>query len=344
MAENWRWNFLDSLIVGTAFVELILQELVVVGDGESVAGVTTFRLLRTLRLTRVIRGIRMMKFFRDLRMMVTGIISCMKALIWCVLLLVFVMFIFAVIVCEIIADDIAEAWAAGGQDLGDSWSRGEAISGTALLPPLAVHYGSVSRIIYTLFKAITGGHDWGELAEPLGRISPWLKLFFCSYIAFAVLAILNIVTGVFVENATTLAQADDENVIMEDIAERRRVMDKIKNLFNKDDHDDSGTLEWSDFKRQFEDPVVQAMFRKLDLNVEEQGIQGLFELLDFEGNGRVDIDTLVVGCTQLRGTAKSLDIAKLRHDNRRLARRVEELAANLDMETLSEPLAQSIGF
>eukprot|EP00913_Durusdinium_trenchii_P003197 g2957.t1 len=63
---------------------------------------------------------------------------------------------------------------------------------------------------------MTGGVDWNDLSLPLEPISPIMSLIFALYIAFAVplfsrqtvLAMMNVVTGVFVESALGSARED----------------------------------------------------------------------------------------------------------------------------------------
>merc|ERR1712039_328640 len=48
----------------------------------------------------------------------------------------------------------------------------------------------------------------------------------------------------------------------------------------------------------------------------------LFQLLDADGTYTIDIEEFVMGCTRLRGSAKSIDIAKVIADGRWLKKRV----------------------
>merc|ERR1719440_799985 len=78
-------------------------------------------------------------------------------------------------------------------------ARKDAKPGTSV--KLVKHYGSVWKSMMSLYQASTGGADWWTLAEPLedvGRIYHGLFLFF---IGFVILALLNILTGLFVDRA-----------------------------------------------------------------------------------------------------------------------------------------------
>merc|ERR1719210_553365 len=79
------------------------------------------------------------------------------------------------------------------------------------LDTLADYFGSLFRTILTLYQAMTGGIDWDGLADPLmAEMGALMGFMFATYIAFALLALMNIVTGVFVQTALQSAQAEED--------------------------------------------------------------------------------------------------------------------------------------
>merc|ERR1712190_347578 len=88
-------------------------------------------------------------------------------------------------------------------------------------------YGSLPASIYTLFGAISGGWSWNVVAEPLLSISPLLGILFCLYISFAIFCVLNVVTGVFVENANTLIASDRHRMLMSQLKKRETWMNEV---------------------------------------------------------------------------------------------------------------------
>merc|ERR1719296_110381 len=80
---------------------------------------------------------------------------------------------------------------------------------------LSEYFGSTSRSVYTLYKSVSGGIDWQDVSDPLmTQISPWLGVVFTGYSAFAVLVLLNLVTGMFVEAAHKLSKSDKETELL----------------------------------------------------------------------------------------------------------------------------------
>eukprot|EP00438_Fugacium_kawagutii_P028218 Skav200387 [mRNA] locus=scaffold2518:434805:443210:- [translate_table: standard] len=81
--EDWHWNWLDSFVVTSSWVELIIDLATPEGGhtGRANSNLRALRLLRVGRLFRVVRIIRVVKFFRSLRTLVHSLAaSCCKLL------------------------------------------------------------------------------------------------------------------------------------------------------------------------------------------------------------------------------------------------------------------------
>jgi hypothetical protein len=293
--RNKYWNFFDTVVVATAIIEESMS---------LVSNTRVLRLLRVMRLVRLARFIRVMRVFRELRAMVWGIMHSIMSLIWAVILLVVIMFLFACYVTQAVTHELMNEQDALRHLTDDD------------MFVLRNSYGSLMRTMYSLYQAITGGMDWSYFADPLFKISSLLGSLFCFYIAFAVFAVLNVVTGVFVDNAMKSTELDTDLMIVEENAARVRNVEGLRGVFHKADVDGSGTIEWDEFLVHMGDPVVQAYFRQLGLDIEGPGVQGLWDLLDFDGNGTLNIDEMVWGAARLKGLASSLDLARESYNQR----------------------------
>merc|ERR1712032_589356 len=121
------------------------------------------------------------------------------------------------------------------------------------------------------------------------------------YVAFTVFAVLNVVTGQFVNNASKASESDTDHMMLEEVNERQKHIKNVQELFTRVDTSGSGELTWETFADHFSDPRVQAYFRFLKIDTDICGAESLFRMLDFDGNGRVSIDEFVGGCMKLRG-------------------------------------------
>lgn len=178
-------------------------------------------------------------------------------------------------------------------------------------PELMDRYGSMPATMFTLFKTISGGENWGPVAQPLIYLHPGYASVYIVFISFTVFAVLNVVTGIFVETAMIASQKDMDNVLLEEMASYKDHMNELQNIFRAVDSDGSGTITWEEFEEHVQNEKVRAYFRKLGLELHDP--HQLFTLLDFDGDGEMCCEEFVEGFTQLKGQAKSLDLARVRH-------------------------------
>eukprot|EP00747_Dinoflagellata_sp_TGD_P014847 gnl/TRDRNA2_/TRDRNA2_123781_c0_seq1.p1 gnl/TRDRNA2_/TRDRNA2_123781_c0~~gnl/TRDRNA2_/TRDRNA2_123781_c0_seq1.p1 ORF type:complete len:226 (+),score=36.95 gnl/TRDRNA2_/TRDRNA2_123781_c0_seq1:3-680(+) len=136
-----------------------------------------------------------------------------------------------------------------------------------------------------------------------------MGLLFTLYIAFAVLAMMNVVTAIFIESALASAK-DDRDIDM---------VNQLRELFMLADTDDSGMISWDEFNTAVENPKLANYFKGLELDISEA--RGLFSLLDVENTGQINGEEFVYGCLRLRGMAKAIDLATLMYYNKRMSSR-----------------------
>lgn len=308
------WNVFDATVLATAALDKILQPLA------SAPGTLAMRLLRLLRIARVLRVIRMFRFFQDLRVLLAGIMASMKSLVWALTLSLMLAFMVGVCIMDFVSIELA-----------DNTLRPET---EASLNEL---YGSMFKTLFAMYQAVTNGVDWGTMVDPLWEISWTLPILFSVYIAVAVLCVLNIITGLFVENAKRLSQQDETQFIMETVASRKIWLEEVKQLFARVADPDTGSLNAEDFAESVSDVRVQVYFKKLGIDVEPENAQGLFELLDFQGDGFVDLDEFALGIQMLHGSARSIDMARMRYFIGNVDKQVAELVELMRYYTGIDP-------
>ncbi|CAE7664193.1 NaCP60E [Symbiodinium sp. CCMP2456] len=93
-SEDWMWSVLDVFIVVTSLWEVAVDIISMVyqenGGIDSISGLTNMKSFRIIRLTRLLKTVQFVRIFRfvmALRMLVTSIISTLKALFWALILL-----------------------------------------------------------------------------------------------------------------------------------------------------------------------------------------------------------------------------------------------------------------
>jgi hypothetical protein len=178
-------------------------------------------------------------------------------------------------------------------------------------------FGSVSKAMITLYKAVTGGADWegfydnadgDPMLSETSTINAGLFLFFVFFIQ---IALLNILTGIFVENAMKLAQPDRDALAVERRKQDLSEASELKRLCTsmQVDTDNTGTISVDEF-RQSLNSKLKAYFAIMGLDIKDAEM--FFEMLSsMSDNQEVAIDDFVIGCMKLKGTATSLDLQSL---------------------------------
>jgi len=171
----------------------------------------------------------------------------------------------------------------------------------------------LGRAILSLWQAMSGGVDWDDLAAPLLYIHVMHGVMFVAYIAFAVLALLNVVTGVFVQTALQSAKVEEDNFMT----------DQIVQLFEVADKDASASISWDEIQASLDNPGSAKEWKSIGVHSEEA--HHLFQLLDVEHTGEVAFDEFLGGCLRLNGPSKSIDMLTVMQEGRRQKQRTQDL-------------------
>merc|ERR1712008_468172 len=191
-------------------------------------------------------------------------------------------------------------------------------------------FGNVPRIMMSLFQAITGGVDWRDLSDLLCDISPVACAIFYAYISMMVFAIMNILTGICVNNANKAAD-DDMDMCTEDMLKANVNVLKLREILVDGRKNDSGAkLTWGQLKVHLGDPMVRAYCKKIDL--EPWQLHSFFHLLKVDGEEpAVGIDQFIRGCMRLRCHVKNIDLMAALHENKEHeTRRCKELKYSIE--------------
>jgi len=279
------WNLLDTVVVALQVFEFMI---LLAGFSQKVLGkVSIVRLLRTVRLIRVVRLLKVFRFVRDLRMIVYSITRSFSIFLWSAAALFMLTFLWSIYFTELVST------AKLSYDIEDDI--------------LDLHFKTLPRTFLSLMKAVSGGIDWGELADALGLIGalPGTSMLVL-YITFTTLAVMNVITGVFLDTAMEGAKEERE----------RYVFRNARVIFEAADNNGNGMISWQDFADALQHPRVCEFFESIDIDPDQA--QNLFDLLDVSGDGSISSDEFLNGCLRLRGSAKALDLLVLSREVQQL--------------------------
>lgn len=310
------WHVLDLFIVVLGIIDMILSVLdkvqsVAVRDS-SLGHVSVFRVLRIVRLVRVSRAVKVIKFFRDLRVMVASIVGSLKSLLWVVVVIVGLLYIFGIVFTVGTATYITQPMGTRHEDIRDVIS----------------YFGSLQTSMLSLFMAMSGGADWREFYDVLARMGS-LGYIFLIFILFSLFAVVNIVTGIFVENAVHVSRSDSSLVIQEQIDSMRTRMDELQVLYLALDVEGTGHISRDELKSRIKNGCVAAAFAAIDFPIGAHDAGLLFDILDKDGSHEISVREFVDGCYSLLGKATSFDTKMLRLEVEALRKSMHHLEYKL---------------
>jgi len=298
-SRDWGWNFFDFAVV-SADITTNLVQVAAAGTREAGgSGLSTVRLLRVLRVTRALRLVRILRFFRELRMMVLSVLRSGTSLVWSIVLFYMDVFLFAVYLTQNVTVHL--------HDHGEE---------SEVKEDLIELFGTMSSAVYTLFMAVSGGISWVEVSRPLMKVHWSNSVVLVFFVFFTVYALTNIITGIFVDTAIQSAHNDREEVIQTQLLQWETTMQEMKELFSEADGDADGAITFEELMRHLRDERVRAHLAAMGLQLQEAG--NLFRLLDMDKSGSLSIDEFLMGCMRLKGNARSIDLATLMYESKKM--------------------------
>mmetsp|Transcript_66846 Transcript_66846/g.157486 ORF Transcript_66846/g.157486 Transcript_66846/m.157486 type:complete len:582 (+) Transcript_66846:25-1770(+) len=284
--DNAVWNWMDFGLVAFSILELALSWSAGKGGNGTIMYLRVFRLFK---FAPILRSLRVITAFRELAMMMESFRSCIAAMFWSLVLLLFLVYMSALLFTQGVSDALTDASMTSDEE-----------------QVVREHFGSVIRTMLSLYMAVTGGNDWSLYYSILATTGIYQYLFL-GYTFFFAFAIYNILTGIFVERAVAANMPDREQQILQ---ERKRLLeqaDELRYLFECLDLDSSGFISLDEFVKCMKDPRIVAYMSSVGMSVHD--VEYLFRVVANE-DSEVEIDRFVDGCMAIKGSATALDMQK----------------------------------
>lgn len=272
--DKW-WNWFDFLVVALQVVDVI-STYFSVAEG-------SWSSLRLLRLFRIIRMVRVLHLFEELHFIVSSLTKTLSVVFWFCVLLLLLVYLFTVLLLELLLETHEETL--------------QQHDGKLQPDQLRYWFGSVPRTIITMFESIAGGVSWDECLNLLfENTSPYACIVFIIYIVVTMLAVLNMLTGLFVDRSTRIVQEERD----------MHIAAKIHNALFKN-NSQAREIDLLTFREVVRDDAMLDYMEELGLNSNE--CDDLFHLLDDDNSGSLTSGEIVDGCLRLRGQASALNLA-----------------------------------
>ena len=312
--QECAWNYFDMVLAVSGLVDVSVQ---LVGlDMPDVFATSLLRFCRLIRLVRIVKVFRL-KAMKDLRLMVKGLVAGIKTLVLAFTLLFTVLYVISGFATMTFGNDPKTI------------ERG-----------LQRYFITIPDSMFTCFRCFTGEcvNDEGQpihsiLKEEFGFV------FVFGYVAsfmLVSLGIFNVILAVYVditmkaakENDLTVEQHSRESIRIARIA--RELLKKFAAAFrlfqNMDDEEgnspktlfnsrsqgfmDAGVLESIHITKELflmviQDRRVQGLMDELELPPDRAN---LFEIIDADGSGTLQLSELVHGLLKIRGEISKSDV------------------------------------
>lgn len=274
----WSWMDLGVLLVG--FVDLLMQNGL---------NLTAFRALRVLRVFRLLRLLRL---FKDLWVIVEGLLASFKPTLWIFCLLTLELYIFS-IVC---VDTIGSA----GPDVYPGFTVEEDdILKSQILQSFNnyVYFGTIPRSMYTLFNVVIGA-EWPEIGRAVWERQPAIFVMFAFFIICTMFGLMNVLIGIIVDNTKSAQERLASETLAKTLERKAMVVQKLCDFVFNLDKDKDGTVTKQDIVRGMAKKDIKGLMDMLDL---PHGFlaEELFHLFNLNGGESITDDEFVTQAYRL---------------------------------------------
>lgn len=313
------WVVFDTFLVGLGILtQWIIQPIF--GDIDEVG---PLMVLRTARLLRLAKTVRLLIRFRELWMLVRGLLSSANTMLYTLLMLFVIIYIFACLGMELLYEHPRVV----GPDRDEEFAKNVDMYFRSL--PIAM----LSLLQFVCFDNIV------LIYRPLCQDNIFLMCYFILLILVVGIVVMNLVTAVIVNSA--LEQTAQDKDLMKSMEEKRKkkILKDLKRMFTRLDEDGSGQLSREEIEGVDEaEKEVLRNLTSMDDPVE------IFDVLDVDGSGDIGIDEFCDGLWQVAISNAPLEIKRMekqveriRMDTKVHGSVLTEISAKLDR--LNEEIA-----
>eukprot|EP00930_Biecheleria_cincta_P072951 TRINITY_DN6029_c0_g1_i2.p1 TRINITY_DN6029_c0_g1~~TRINITY_DN6029_c0_g1_i2.p1 ORF type:complete len:476 (-),score=85.44 TRINITY_DN6029_c0_g1_i2:128-1555(-) len=198
LGPEWHWNLFDATCLLTTVIDFaIVYSIKLFVDQGNDSDVGDFALIKIFRLSRLARLARTLRYqiFRELNLMVQGVLSGFRTLVWAIVLLLVLIFVVGTALLNLLGDDEEE-------------------------------FSKLDTAMFTLFRCFTDGcsdANGAPLAERLRRSYgvPFLLGYSFIYLLVTV-GIFNLIMAMIIDNVV-VSQGERKQQELSNSAERTEV-------------------------------------------------------------------------------------------------------------------------
>jgi len=267
-----------------------------------------FRVFRLVRLTKLLRICRM-AFISDLVLMINGAMGGLRTLFWSLFLISLPLYVVALVLRETLGEEAA---------VGSSESSG------------AQMFSTLGKAFFNVFRCVVAGDCTGDGGRPIFVLVSekygWrYGVIYGMTVFLMTFGLFNVIVAIYVENTVSAAKFDD--------ARKKQMRLQNQEMFEEKSLE-LAMLAWSfktksdlskldpgriDLEELYDMEITEEEFQSmcqyhgfsellLELDIAREDQQNLFDTLDVDQSGTLDVNELVKGIAKLRGDARKAEV------------------------------------
>jgi len=300
-----RWVQFDILLVSMGVTTEWLLRIPFCGGNQcNVDGLGFIMVLRTARLFRLARTVRLLIQFKELWMLVRGLMDSASTMCYTLLMMFIIIYIFSSVGLELITK---HRFTDGLHPEYDA----EFAEHVDLL------FGTLPKTMLSLvqFSTLDSVH---AIYLPIVRKDPILMTFFLGVILVVSVVLMNLITAVVVNSAMEQAMQDKELMRINEEKHRKKLVKDLRVIFERLDEDGSGEVS-EDEIANIDD--VDRMKLEQVLGIADP-IE-IFRTLDVDKSGSIGIDEFCDGIWQVAAQKGNIELKRIEKKLDSLRLRVE---------------------
>lgn len=286
------WTMFDLVLVSTgvltSYVIGPIVSSVSTGNSDSMqdsmAGLLVMRMLRLFRLARALRFLVM---FKTLWLLVSGLIGSAGTIAYTFILIMLILYIFSCMALELITKRLLNTGPTEVQLLIEERFPNLLVTMLTLLQ--FVSMDSISSIYFPLII-----HD------------PFLIIFFIPFILIVSICLTNLVTAVIVEGAIEQGNHDKDAQARYKQYKFQKMLPSLKKMFQDLDLDGNGTVTLAELNAS-----PKEMREQLEEVMKADSLAELFDMVDVDESGEVDIDEFCDGVGRIVNSESPVELLRI---------------------------------